>query len=168
MTLAQAFAEFNQVVNPIQLSLNVRIPDLPEYVEGMNYQQILIALEGAFNTVVSAAVNNQAINPDYEMFEEEIRANTLEQLMSNVDADTVDVGLGYESQYDSLVNKLAMDITDDYDNPDVQVMYNEMYNASWMRINLYHYMDRVQELRLVVSFHYDQGPGTLNGVPEVA
>lgn len=130
------------------MSISVHTSDLADYVEGLNYNQILLALEGAINTVVSAAVSESEV-----LVEEVIRGDTLALLADN--SDFPEFGLDYDDQYDSLVNKLAMDLTDDRDNPEVQVLYDEMVSASYVRLLNHLYSTDKGILRLTLEFEYN-------------
>lgn len=139
------------------MTIRIHSQDLADYVEGMNYNQILLALEGAINTVVSAALNEAQLQS-----EEEIRSSTLALLCDN--ADIPELGWDYDSQYDALVNKLAMDLTDDRDNPEVQVLYDEMVLASYVNVINHCYMTPQDILKLTVEFIYVPGDKG-NGMP---
>lgn len=135
------------------MTINIYSPDLADYVEGLSYNQIVIALECAINTIVSATVNDPtAIG--YNQLEEEIRDNALVHLELSADPLTVQL-LGYDEVYDNLVNKLAVDISSDSDSPDVQVLQDEMIMAKWVRVINHLYTTPQDILRLTIEFDYN-------------
>lgn len=133
------------------MTISFYTPDLADFVEGLSYTQIIIALEGAINTVVGLTVNdpNQL---GYNQFEEEIRDSTVGQLEANADQWT-SVAIPYEDLYDNLVAKLAEDISSDFENVELQVLRDEMMLASWVKV-INHFYTPQHVLRLTMEFDY--------------
>lgn len=143
---------------PARLTISFHSSDLADYMEGLNYNQILIALECAINTIVSLTVNDPN-TIGYNQIEEEIRNNAIVQLEMNGDPMMANL-IGYEDIYDNIVEKLATDITDDGENVELQVLRDEMVLAKWAKVLNHIYMTPQDVLRLQVEFDYT---GEVNG-----
>lgn len=133
------------------MTISFYTPDLADFVEGLSYTQIIIALEGAINTVVGMTVNDPS-QLGYNQFEEEIRDSTIGQLETNADQWT-SVAIPYEDLYDNLVSKLAEDISSDFENVELQVLRDEMMLASWVKV-INHFYTPQHVLRLTMEFDY--------------